>query len=181
MRSTLQDQLLKAGLVDEKSIKEAKKQKQSQQQKVAKNQRHIETDEAKLLAQKALADKADRARALNVQHNEQMMQRAIAAQIRQMIEHNRQSRGGGDIAYNFSDNKVIKKILVSQKVSDEIRRGQLAIVKLDDKYELIPAAAAAKIRERDAACVVVCNENTVSAGVDDDPYADFKIPDDLMW
>jgi uncharacterized protein YaiL (DUF2058 family) len=183
MRNTLQDQLLKAGLVDEKAVKQARKQQHASQQKVSKNQRHVETDETKLLAQKTLADKAERDRLLNQQHNEQMMQRAIAAQIRQLIEHNRQSRGAADVAYNFVDHKVIKKILVGQKVIDQIERGQLAIVRLDEKYELIPALAAAKIRERDAACVVVCNERSavVDSASEEDPYAAFAIPDDLMW
>lgn len=181
MRSTLQDQLLKAGLVDEKTVKQAKKEKQSQQQKVAKNQRHIETDEAKLLAQKAMAEKQERDRLLNQQQNEHMMQRAIAAQIRQLIETHRQPRGDSSVAYNFTDGKLIKKILVSQLLVDQIQRGQLAIVRLDDKYELIPARAAEKIRERDANCVVVCNSPQHNTANDDDPYADFQIPDDLMW
>ena len=181
MRSTLQDQLLKAGLVDEKAIKQAKKDKQTQQQKVAKNQRHVETDETKLLAQKALAEKAEHARQLNQQHNEQAMQRAITAQIRQLIESHKQARGDGSIAYNFADNKVIKKMLVSQKVIDQIQFGHLAVVRLDDKYELIPVRAAEKIRERDASCVIVCNPQQSGKHIDDDPYADFKIPDDLMW
>jgi hypothetical protein len=182
MRTTLQDQLLKAGLVDEKSIKQAKKEQKSQQQKVAKNQRHLETDESKLLAQKAMAEKAERDRVLNQQHNEQMLQRAIAAQIRQMIENNRQPRKG-DVAYNFVDDKRVKKILVSQAMIDQIERGQLAIVRLDQSYELIPARVAEKIRERDSACVVVCNEpaKRQDGQQDDDPYAAFVIPDDLMW
>lgn len=188
MRNTLQDQLLKAGLVDEKAVKQARKDKQAQQQKKAKNQRHIETDEAKLLAQKAMADKAERDRLLNQQQHAQQLQRAIAAQIRQMIEHSRQPRGNGDlssgfIAYNFVDKKLVKKILVSQKASEQIQRGQLAIVRLDDAYELVPAVIAAKIRERDAACVVVCNELAARSTdlPEDDPYAAFTIPDDLMW
>ncbi|HSC75042.1 MAG TPA: DUF2058 domain-containing protein [Pseudomonadales bacterium] len=181
MRNTLQDQLLKAGLVDEKAIKQAKKQQRSDQQKVAKNKRHVETDEVKLAAQKVLADKAEQDRLLNQQRNEQALQRAIAAQIRQLIDSHRQDRGDGSVAYNFSDNKVIKKILVSQKIVDQIQFGHLAIVRLDDKYELIPVRAAEKIRERDAACVIVCNPQQSGKNIDDDPYADFKIPDDLMW
>lgn len=181
MRNTLQDQLLKAGLVDEKAIKQAKKQQHATQQKVAKNKRHVETDAVKLAAQQALADKAERDRLLNQQNNEQATQRAIAAQIRQLIESHRQSRGDGAVVYNFADNKVIKKILVSQQVIDQIQFGHLAIVRLDDKYELIPVRAAEKIRERDASCVIVCNPPQSGKSVDDDPYADFRIPDDLMW
>lgn len=181
MRNTLQDQLLKAGLVDEKSIKQAKKEQHASQQKVAKNKRHVEADEVKLAAQKALADKAEHDRLLNQQRNEQATQCAIAAQIRQLIEGHRQSRGDGNVAYNFSDNKVIKKIMVSQKIIDQIQFGHLAVVRLDGKYELIPVRAAEKIRERDASCVIVCNPQQSGASVDDDPYADFRIPDDLMW
>jgi hypothetical protein len=181
MKNTLQDQLLKAGLVNEKSIKQAKKEQHATQQKVAKNKRHVETDEVKLAAKKALADKAEHDRLLNQQHNEQAMQRAISAQIRQLIESHKQSRGDGDVAYNFADNNVIKKILVSQKVIDQIQFGHLAVVRLDDKYELIPVRAAEKIRERDASCVIVCNAQQSGKNMDDDPYADFKIPDDLMW
>ena len=181
MRNTLQDQLLKAGLVDEKTIKQAKKEQHAAQQKVAKNKRHVEADEVKLAAQKALADKAEHDRLLNQQRHEQATQRAIAAQIRQLIESHRQSRGDGNVAYNFSDNKVIKKIMVSQKIIDQIQFGHLAVVRLDDKYELIPVRAAVKIRERDASCVIVCNPQQSGANVDDDPYADFRIPDYLMW
>jgi uncharacterized protein YaiL (DUF2058 family) len=181
MKNSLQDQLLKAGLVDEKTIKQAKKEQHAAQQKVAKNKRHVEADEVKLAAQKALADKAEHDRLLNQQRNEQATQRAIAAQIRQLIESHRQSRGDGNVAYNFSDNKVIKKIMVSQKIIDQIQFGHLAVVRLDDKYELIPVRAAEKIRERDASCVIVCNPQQSGTNVDDDPYANFRIPDDLMW
>ena len=71
--------------------------------------------------------------------------------------------------------------MVSQKIIDQIQFGHLAVVRLDDKYELIPVRAAEKIRERDASCVIVCNPQQSGANVDDDPYADFRIPDDLMW
>src|SRR6188472_4543707 len=123
MRNTLQDQLLTSGPLDEKAVKQAKKQQHSEQQKVAKNKRHVETDAVKLAAQQALVDKAERDRLLNQQNNEQAMQRAIAAQIRQLIESHRQGRGDASVAYNFPDNKVIKKILVSQKIIDQIQFG----------------------------------------------------------
>jgi len=43
--------------------------------------------------------------------------------------------------------------------------------------------AALKIQSRDASFVVVCNEQQKkpSGSDEDDPYADFKVPDDLMW
>ena len=179
MRDRLKDQMLKAGLIDEKALKKAKKAQP--QQKVAKSQRHIETDENKLLTKQALADKAERDRALSQQQKATNAQREIAAQIRQMIEQNKQNRGGGDIPYNFTDGKIIKKLFVTKVHSDQLSRGQLAIVKLDDKYELIPARAAKKISERDVSCVILCNTAQATVVAEDDPYADYKIPDDLTW
>ena len=124
MRNTLQDQLLKAGLVDEKTIKQAKKEQHAAQQKVAKNKRHVEADEVKLAAQKALADKAEHDRLLNQQRHEQATQRAIAAQIRQLIESHRQSRGDGNVAYNFPIIKSSRKSWSARKL---LTRFNLAI------------------------------------------------------
>ena len=48
----------------------------------------------------------------------------------------------------------------------------------------MPTAVAEKIKQRDESLVVMLTENTgVNADQEDedDPYADFKIPDDLMW
>jgi hypothetical protein len=179
MRNSLQDQLLKAGLTNEKALKKAQKEKQPQQ-KVAKSERN-QLDDSKLAAQKALADKAERDRELARQQNELAAQKAIAAQIRQMIEHNRIQRPVGEIAYNFVDGKTIKKLNLPQKLVDQLSWGQLAIVKLDEKYELIPALAAKKIAERDPAAIISLATPQANVIADDDPYKDYQIPDDLMW
>ncbi len=179
MSKSLQDQLLKAGLVDEKQAKKAKKDKR----KKTKQQHKSATaavDENKLLAQKAIAKKVKRDRELNLQQEKEAEQKAISAQIKQLIELNRQAKGDSDVSYNFVDNKKIKKIYLSEQMQDQLSRGRLAIVKLDDQYELVPQAVAEKIRLRDEQCVILCNQPQQDED-EDDPYADYKIPDDLMW
>jgi len=57
----------------------------------------------------------------------------------------------------------------------------VAIAKLNDSYELLPAAAAEKIMQRDQDVIVVLNKNEQNEVAEDDPYADYQIPDDLMW
>ena len=53
-------------------------------------------------------------------------------------------------------------------------------VRLGDATELVPKVVADKIAERNPDIVVrVKKADTVPA--EDDPYADYKIPDDLMW
>lgn len=176
--SSLQDQLLKAGLIDQKKAKQAKKSKAKQQRAQHKSaQPHI--DESKELARRAQAEKAERDRLLNAERDSQAMRKAVAAQIKQLVMMNTVKRDG-DIAYNFTDGKTIKKIYVNQTLVDRLALGQLAIAKLEEDYFLIPSRVAGKIAERDASFIVAQAEKSAAAE-DDDPYADYQIPDDLMW
>lgn len=179
--SSLQDQLLKAGLVDEKKAKKVKndKRKATKQQHKSKA---VVVDETKAAAAQARAEKAERDRRLNEDRKAEAERKAIAAQIKQLIEMNRQPKGAGgsgEVAYNFTDGKQIKKIYVSEEVQGLLTRGRLAIVKLGKGYELVPAPVAEKISQRDESYVIA---QAVAQEVDeDDPYADYQIPDDLMW
>ncbi len=180
MSNSLKDQLLKAGLVDAKKASAARKEKNKQQQMERKHK--IETvDEAKLNAQKAMQEKAERDRQLNFERNEQLQAKAIIAQIKQLIEVSRLSRDGAQLAYNFTDGTKIKKMLVTETMLNQLSNGRLAIVKFDEQYSVVPKAVADKIRLRDENYVVVSNQLQSSADEADDPYAEYKIPDDLMW
>ncbi len=182
MAISLQEQLLKAGLVKEKQLKKSNSEKRKQ----VRQQQHSKAgvvDENKEVAIKALAEKAERDRALAREQNKVAETKAIAAQIRQIILMNRQPKNNGDVAYNFVDDKKIKSMHVNVATVDHLARGRLAIVRLDDHYEIVPQAAALKIQLRDPSVVIVCNTQQQSADgtPEDDPYADYKVPDDLMW
>ena len=177
---SLQDQLLKAGLADEKKLKAHQKEKKKQRKQQPKGS--VEQDEAKLRAQKAREEKAERDRELNRQRDEEARRKAIAAQIRQLVETNRLDRGRCDTDYQFVHGKKIKKILVDETMTDQLSRGRLAVVFVDERYEVVPEPVARKIMERDEAAVVVLHERKTQADQDeDDPYAGYEIPDDLMW
>ncbi|BBM04261.1 DUF2058 domain-containing protein [Microbulbifer sp. GL-2] len=176
--ASLQDQLLQAGLVDKKKAKQVSKEKRKQQ-KVAKKSAQPQIDETKLAAQKALAEKAARDRTLNAERDAAAQQKAIAAQIKQLVETNRQPYSG-ETAYNFTFDKKVKTIYVNEELRDHLIAGRLVIVSLGDRFELVPRIIADKIAERNTEIIVKPTET--SATVDeDDPYADFQIPDDLMW
>jgi len=102
------------------------------------------------------------------------------AQIAQMVQKNRQSKGAGDIAYNFTHNQKIERLYVSAAVQAHLMAGRLVIVCQGGTTELVPKVIADKIAERDASLVVRVNKTTTEIDADD-PYAAFKIPDDLMW
>ena len=180
MAGSLQDQLLKAGLADAKAAKKIKKDKQKQSKRERRSKETV-VDETKLQIQQSRSEKLERDRQLNEQLKAEAEKKAIAAQVKQLIEVNRISRQGADLDYNFTDNKKIKKMLVDKVMLDQLSRGRLAIVSLNDTYELVAAAVAEKIKLRMPERVIVCNEPSQDVVDEDDPYADFQIPDDLMW
>jgi uncharacterized protein YaiL (DUF2058 family) len=178
MANSLQDQLRKAGLVDSRQLSAVTKEKKKQEKQQRKHK--IETvDETKLNAQQAREEKAERDRQLNFQRDEEARAKAIVAQIKQLIGISELPRTGAELPYNFTDGTRIKKILVTADMQDRLSNGRLAIVKFDDHYSVVPKAVAEKIQLRDPAYVIV--SNMVTADDADDPYADYKIPDDLMW
>lgn len=176
---SLKDQLLKAGLVDEKKAKQIEKQKRKQAKQTPKGQ--VQTNEAREQAQQTRAERAAKDKEINRQRQQAAEQKAIAAQIKQLIDNNKIDRKAGDIAYQFTHGKKIKKLYVSQLLQTQLINGVIAIVRNNDKYELVPAQVADKIKQRDESVVLVQNVAGNSDIDDDDPYADYQIPDDLMW
>ena len=182
MAGSLKDQLLKAGLTDEKKARKLEKEKRKQV-KVARSSGVDLVDEAKEAARKALAENAERDRALNQAMNSKAERKAINAQIKQLIESNKLTIGKGDVGFNFTDGKKVKKIHVSAMEQKQLSAGRLAIVKQGDKYEVVPWPVAEKIAERDSARVIDCTDSSEPElnEEEQDWYKDYEIPDDLMW
>lgn len=177
---TLQEQLLKAGLVSDAKAKSVKTEKRKQEKLKLKNNLEV-VDEAKLLAEKTKAEQIEKDRLLNQHKAQEAEKKAIAAQIKQLIDEHKQKQDPDGLPYNFTDGKTVKKLYLSEAMRDSLVRGRAAIVKWEKSYEVVNAEAAEKIRLRDAALVLVLNKNAEAEIKTDDPYADYQIPDDLMW
>ncbi len=176
---SLQQQLKAAGLVTDKQIKKAQKHIHRQETRVRQG---VEVDDTRLDAQKALAAKQEKDKRENRLLFEQAEEKALYAQVRQLISMHRQ-REKGDVEYNFSDHQKVKKIHISEKNKAELNRGLLAIVKHDEEYELVPEGVAQKIKQRlpdNYSQFVIYIYERVEVD-EDDPYKDFPIPDDLDW
>jgi uncharacterized protein YaiL (DUF2058 family) len=177
--ASLQEQFLKAGLVDKNKVKQANQEK-NKQKKIERRTGTESVDEARLAALELQRQQAERARALNAERDAAAAQKAILAQIAQMVQVNRQSRGHGDIAYHYTFGNKVERIFVSAAVQGHLQAGRLVIVVLNGVAELVPRVIANKIAERDAALVVQVKKSA-PAPDEDDPYAAYQIPDDLMW
>lgn len=187
--SSLQEQLLKAGLVDENKLKQAAKEKQKHGKQARKSEGKSARKKAaapKTDAQKRQAQRVARDRELNEKRKQALEQKAIAAQIKQLIETNKVDRSKGEIPYSFVYRNKIKKMYIGETEKNLLAAGRLAIVTTvvnheGRRFELVPMEVAHKIAERDAETVIELNQQAESTQDEDDPYADYKIPDDLTW
>ena len=182
MAGSLQDQLLKAGLADAKKAKQIDKEKRKQS-KVARKSGVEVVDESKEAAREAREARALKDRELNQALNEKSQRKAINAQIKQLIENSKVAKGKGDIGFNFTDGKKVKKLYVGPVEQKQLSSGLLAIAKQGDQYEIVPRAVAEKIAERDEARVILRSEVDDSELTEEekDWYKDYEVPDDLMW
>lgn len=179
MSVSLRDQLLKAGLVNEKQAKQAERQKKKQHRMVQKGQAEADLT-AQQAAARAQAEKTQKDQELNRQQQEKAERKALVAQVKQLIESCRLPKLDTDDYYNFVDQKKVKRIAVNDLMRNKLSSGSLAIVSHGGGYEIIPRDAALKIQERDVRRIVLLNTQT-SVPDEDDPYAAYQVPDDLMW
>jgi len=177
MANSFGDQFLKAGLVNKAQLNKSNKSKQKQK-KVEKAKKGKVVNEVAESVRREAAERAARDRELNRLQKEASERKAIQAQIRQLIELNRVPRDDCEVGYNFQDGTAIKKIFVTEEMHSKLGRGQLTIVRFDKGYEVIPTRVAEKIKLRDETCII---SNAATHEESDDDYADYKVPDDLMW
>jgi uncharacterized protein YaiL (DUF2058 family) len=183
MGNALRDQLLKSGLVTDKQVKKAAKDKQKEDRQKH-GQKQTGPDAATLEAQRIAAEKAEkiqRDRELNLQRKEEQERKSLAAQLKQLIEAHRQGRGDGEIAYSFADGGKVKRIHIGADVRDRLAAGRLVIVRSEAGYDVVLPEIAQRIRERDPQSIALWNSASSTETDADDPYADYQVPDDLMW
>ncbi len=177
----LQEQLLKAGLVKKSKVSAVARE----QLKARHAKAPVVPGEAELEAQRARAQKVERDRALEAERKAQARQRELRAQARQIIRDKRVPRSG-ESEYRFTADGAIRTLLVNQDLRGKLADGVLVIADGGDGYELLPRAAAEQVRERDPAMIVLDHgraDAQPEAPEDEDAayYAQFKVPDDLMW
>jgi len=205
MSTSLRDQLLKAGLISKQQANEAERQseRQSQQQRQHgprpphTKQKHGDRQAA---PPATAAAKLLRDRELNRRQQAKAEAKARMAQIKQLIEQNRLGLNLGEGAagaeatvvgssataspatqfYNFVDGEKIRRIAVDDQLRDRLTRGDVVIVKFNARYELVPAAIAGRIGERDPSCILAVGVPSGSAPTEP-AYERFVVPDDLIW
>jgi len=180
MSTSLRDQLLKAGLINKKQANDAERQQQRQERQPAPKQRRGVAADRPLAPRSALGEKVARDQELSRQQNEKAAKRALMAQTKQLIEQNRQPTVDAGEFYSFVDGNKIRRIAVNASTRDRLCRGEIAIVRHEGRYDLIPTAIATRIRERDDRVFISFGAGNDSSHADEG-YQGFSVPDDLIW
>ncbi|WP_018868496.1 MULTISPECIES: DUF2058 domain-containing protein [unclassified Thioalkalivibrio] len=189
MSDDLRNQLLKAGLVDEKQVRKAKSQKHKAQKTQPKKKKGKPADAEASAAAARQAAQAQRSREKNQERQEKAERRARRAQIRELVNQHLAPIPTGDAAidYHFQFDGQIRHLPVTEDTRKRLVDGRAALAGLElhpsKGFRVIPREIADRIRERDAEwpLVIPAEESGDTEPDPDDPYKDYVVPDDLMW
>lgn len=179
--ASLQDQLMKSGLINKQKAKQAQTEKR-RKAKQKKKKGTVEISEA----QRVINAQKEQQRLQDLEKNKavqaELDARAAHGKLIQMIAQHCEKNYQGEIDYHFTYDNKVKRIAINDNTQQSLIHGRLAICVLNDAFYLINKEAAEKLADIDASVLVALHEKADSNDVDeDDPYAEFAIPDDLVW
>ncbi|MBX2881012.1 MAG: DUF2058 domain-containing protein [Granulosicoccus sp.] len=177
MAKSLQEQLRQAGLASQKQAVKARKAKNTKE-KMQRKGVNVVDETAELVSQRD-AEKRARDQELNAQRDQAALHKAIQAQIGQLIDLNAITERG-ELEFRFDHDGVIRTLMLNAPVRTALINGTLAIVGRSEALHIVPSAVARKIDQRDASWLILLNETNRPAD-EDDEYAQYEVPDDLMW
>lgn len=183
--ASLQDQLLKAGLTTKQKTRQANadKRKKNKQQRSGVDHGVSLQEQVKQDLALSKADKLAKDTALNEARNSDLANKEQKLRIKQILEHHQITGVRGDSEYNYTFNNKVKKLVLDTVTHKALVNGRLALCGLNESTYLVTSETAAKVAELDSSIILVQNDKVATAEEvdEDDPYADYQIPDDLMW
>lgn len=183
MSDSLRDQLVKSGLAREQDLRKTRSEKRQGRRrdkgKGGSAEAGPQSEAARLAAQRE-ADKRARDRTLNRRREEERRRQADEHAAREMVIAHEVPHDG-EVPFNFQHGERIRKLDVSDAQRRELAAGRLAIARTRGRYRLIPADIVERVRAR-APFLIAWTAAAATDGKPEDPaYADYPVPDDLMW
>jgi uncharacterized protein len=130
-----------------------------------------------LLQQKQAKDQA-----IELEKKAILQEKELKATIIQMITQHKIRDTDGDVAYQFIDDGKIKKQYINQQIYNALVAGSLVIARDHESYAFLPKALADRINAKLEGFIIVnTSEKNEAVTDEEDPYAAYVIPDDLMW
>ena len=180
MANPFQEQLLKAGLVSKQKVRDTKTQKR-------RDRKAKVDDGSQALKQEIAAKKQaqiEKDRALNEQRFAQATEKG---QVRGLITEFKRLAievpRDAEVKFNYTLGTKIYSIYVNDKLQSQLLNGQLGIVRHEEVSYLVPHKLAERVQllVPEWCGYLWQQDDNQQAVEEDDPYADYVIPDDLMW
>ena len=113
--------------------------------------------------------------------------RALNLRIRELLDRHAQNDRNAEIAFNFMRENTVRRVYVTDEQRRRLASGELAIVGFRRRHHIVPAGVAGEIQALRSIVFVHRAEGAgggaaaPQASVEDDPYRDYPVPDDLHW
>tara|TARA_R110002020_G_scaffold21373_39_gene72457 strand:- start:4170 stop:4844 length:675 start_codon:yes stop_codon:yes gene_type:complete len=140
-----------------------------------------EIDLAKAYAIRAQKEKQERIEAERLKQEEAARRRAAKAQVAELLKDKALNVADAELVRHFEYGGKIKRIYVTPEQLKSLNAGELAVVQLDGRYQLVPVALADEVAALLPSLLAL--KVDPNAPAEDDPYADprYQVPDDLVW
>ena len=140
-----------------------------------------EIDLAKAYAIRAQKEKEERIAAEKAKQEEAARKRAAKARVAELLKDKALNAADAEHARHFEYGGKIRRVYVTPEQLRALNAGELAVVQLDGRYLLVPAALAGEVAALLPSLVALKVDPNAPAA--DDPYADpqYQVPDDLVW
>jgi len=179
--ASLQEQLMKSGLINKQKAKQAQTEKRRKaKQKKKKGTVEVSEVQSSINEQKQLQKNQDLEK--NRKTQAELDARSAHGKLIQMIAQHCEKNYQGEIDYHFTYDNKVKRIAVNEKIQQGLIRGMLAICVLNEEFYLINKEASAILADIDQSVLVALHDKVEPlVSEEEDPYAEFAIPDDLIW
>jgi len=185
MGNSLRDALTKAGVVSTTKAKVSAQQVKKQIHQELHTKRKgapPAQNEAALAAAKAQEEKLARDREMSREREAVISAKAARAQARQILRDRMQNNESADLTFNFVESGHIRHIYITAAQRAELGKGLLSVVALGERHYLVPTEVADKVHALIPGVFVYCPTPEKTQTIpENDPYAAYQIPDDLVW
>lgn len=166
MKGSLQEQLLKSGLIDEERLnsvkKPAKRPAKKKRKPPAKAKQHTAP------VKPAIQEDPKKLKELRVE-------------VKKLLRSHKLNDKAGEIAYNYTINNQVKRFFVNEKQQKGLIEGTLAIANWNEISYLIPSDSIKELHALYPKLDITVAETQSNTIDENDPYADYAIPDDIKW
>jgi len=178
MANSLQDQLLKAGLVSRNQLQDSRQQAKRKRKRSGGKPAPEPVVSA---ADKRRIEQQKKDKRLNAEREKQRKNQELRLRIRELVLSSSLNVATAELCYNLVRDGRIRRVYVTEQQRQQLSNGQLAVTIAKGRNHIVALDVVEKIRALMPGYFVYLSTEVATVEETEGDYAQFKIPDDLMW